>query len=369
MARSFAARSPIGRAGAGARARGGRPRRGGEPGRARSLTASAPWLVLSPVLRELAARRRLRLALGVLAVTALALGGGWLWFRHSSFVGAQRIRISGVAGPEAAAIEAALTSAAHGMSTLAPNPSVLEAAVARFPQVSGVRAVPSFPHGLKIIVAEQPPVAALVVSGMRTAVAADGVVLGPSLAWGTLPNVAAGSLPAPGSHLHDPLLLEAAAVLGAVPRPLAGLLSRAYVGPRGLTVAMRNGLLVYFGDATRPHAKWLSLLSVLADPSSAGASYVDVRLPGRPAAGFGSPVASESPAGARSAAKGAGESAVATLAQGLKAATPQPAAPAAESASAASSGEASPGASSGSQPSPGTTGTEGSEASAPAPGG
>ena len=51
---------------------------------------------------------------------------------------------------------------------------------------------------------------------------------------------------------------------------------------------MRNGLLVYFGDATRPHAKWLSLARVLADPSSAGATYIDVRVPERPAAGFAS---------------------------------------------------------------------------------
>ena len=51
-------------------------------------------------------------------------------------------------------------------------------------------------------------------------------------------------------------------------------------------MALRGGLLAYFGDATLPHAKWLSLARVLADPSSAGASYVDVRLPERPAAGF-----------------------------------------------------------------------------------
>ncbi len=48
---------------------------------------------------------------------------------------------------------------------------------------------------------------------------------------------------------------------------------------------MRGGLLLYFGDATRPHAKWLSAARVLADPSSAGATYVDVRAPERPAAG------------------------------------------------------------------------------------
>ncbi len=57
-------------------------------------------------------------------------------------------------------------------------------------------------------------------------------------------------------------------------------------GRAGLTVAMRDGLLVYFGDASRPHAKWLALAAVLADSSSAGADYVDVRLPERPAAGF-----------------------------------------------------------------------------------
>ncbi len=59
-----------------------------------------------------------------------------------------------------------------------------------------------------------------------------------------------------------------------------------YSGPKGLTVTLRGDLLAYFGDATRPHAKWLSLARVLADPSSAGAAYIDVRLPERPAAGF-----------------------------------------------------------------------------------
>jgi hypothetical protein len=64
--------------------------------------------------------------------------------------------------------------------------------------------------------------------------------------------------------------------------------ARAYTGPEGLTVAMRNGLLVYFGDASRPHAKWLSLARVLVSPGAAGAWYVDVRLPERPAAGLSS---------------------------------------------------------------------------------
>ena len=75
-------------------------------------------------------------------------------------------------------------------------------------------------------------------------------------------------------------------VLGAAPVLLAKHVERIYEGAKGLTVAMRNGLTVYFGNASRPLAKWLSLARVLADSSSAGASYVDVRLPARPAAGF-----------------------------------------------------------------------------------
>ena len=292
-----------------------------------------------------------------------------MWFRHSSFVSTRHVRVSGAGGPEGAAIEAALTEAAHGMSTLAPSHGALMAAVARFPQVSEVRAIPSFPHGMRIIVLERAPAAVLLASGLRTAVAADGVVLGPMLAGSSLPTVAGGFAPPIGSHLRSQSLLEATAVLGAAPHAFTGLVSRAYVGPRGLTVAMRNGLLVYFGDANRPHAKWLSLASVLADPSSAGASYIDVRLPGRPSAGFGAAATAESQAStAASAGKGSSEATVSALAAGLKAATPQTSTTPAESQS-ASSGEAAAGAASGEEPSTASSGGEASEGSSATPGG
>lgn len=128
--------------------------------------------------------------------------------------------------------------------------------------------------------------AALTVGSWRTAVAADGVVLGPALLSGSLPTLAGVSEPVTGARLSRAGLLASLTVLGAAPAPLARFVVRAFTGPMGLTVAMCSGLLVYFGAASRPHAKWLSLVRVLADPSSAGASYVDVRLPERPAAGF-----------------------------------------------------------------------------------
>ncbi|MET0811192.1 MAG: hypothetical protein ABWY65_08780, partial [Thermoleophilaceae bacterium] len=40
-----------------------------------------------------------------------------------------------------------------------------------------------------------------------------------------------------------------------------------------------------FGDARRARAKWAAAARVLADPEARGASYIDLRIPGRPAAG------------------------------------------------------------------------------------
>ncbi len=59
--------------------------------------------------------------------------------------------------------------------------------MARFPVVQEVRASASFPHSLHIIVVEQQPVATLQVAGLKTAVAANGVVLGPELVSSSLP--------------------------------------------------------------------------------------------------------------------------------------------------------------------------------------
>jgi cell division protein FtsQ len=289
-------------------------------------------------------RRRLRIALLALVIAMPLLGGSWLLLRKSSFVAVQQVQIEGVHGPDAQAVQAALTQAAHGMSTLDVSAAALRAAVAPLRVVRSLRVVPRFPHGLRIEVGEQLPVASLAVEGVHTAVAADGVVLGPQLLSGSLPSVSGYSIPAPGKVVRGASLRAALTVLGAAPAPLAKHVERVFVGPKGLTVAMRNGLLVYFGDASRPNAKWLSLARVLADSSSAGAAYVDVRLPGRPAAGFPEgvkpPDAAEATSSSSTESLGSQESAVASLAAGLStgtaAGTPTGAEPSSGSASAGS---------------------------------
>jgi cell division protein FtsQ len=287
-----------------------------------------PGMLAGHVRAALAAlwRRRLgRLAL-IAAVLALpVLGAGWLWVRHSPFVSVQKVQISGVSGPDAAQIDGALTAAARRMSTLDVRPAALLAAASSYPIVREVRAVPRFPHGLRIEVIEQPPVAALSFAGARTAVAADGVVLGPTLLSSSLPTVTGYAEPAVGQHVHGGDMLAYLAVIGAAPAPLAKLITKVYMGSKGLTVAMQGGLLAYFGDASTPHAKWLSFARVLADPSSKGASYVDVRLPTRPAAGFPAGVAppdeTTSEADSAQETTGNSESTIAALAAALTQAT------------------------------------------------
>lgn len=277
----------------------------------------APGLASARAALALLRRRRTtRMALLAVLVSAPLLGGGYLALRHSSFVAVQRVAISGVEGAEAPAIRTALESAARHMSTLDVNAAALRAAVAQFDVVREVSASAQFPHGLKVAVVEQLPVAALVAGGVHTAVAADGIVLGPALLSPSLPTLGGWLAPAPGAHLHDRGLLAALHVLGAAPRRLAARVARAYSGAQGLTVAMHNGLVVYFGDDVRPHAKWLALARVLADPSSAGAIYIDVRLPDRPAAGF--PAGGGPPSSATASERTAtSESPVGALAESL----------------------------------------------------
>jgi cell division protein FtsQ len=273
--------------------------------------------------QAIARHRRLRIALLTMLVALPLLAGGWLLLRKSSFTAVEHVKVSGLHGPQAQAIEAALNGAASHMSTLDVHTAALRAAVASFPVVSAVRATPSFPHGLRIEVIEQLPVAALTIAGTRTAVAADGVVLGPALLSSSLPALSESQgttsiSPQPGQRVQGESLLAELTVLGAAPRPLTRFVARVYTAPggQGLTVAMRNGLLVYFGDAARPHAKWTALARVLADSTSAGAVYIDVRVPERPAAGFssaGAPAASTTSTGQATTL----ESTVAALAAGL----------------------------------------------------
>ncbi len=207
------------------------------------------------------------------------------WFKDSSLVRIEHVKITGLDTRDAARIEHALTSAAHDMTTLHVRRDQLLSAVAGYTAVKDVQVTPHFPHSLTIRVIQERPVAWLQVNGGRVMVAADGSVLRGLRSPFPLPAIRSrGSVPQ--TKLADPLALTELDVAAAAPRPLARRVASVGMGAtRGLVVKLRRGPQIIFGDATRIDAKWAAAAAVLADSRAKGATYVDVRLPERPVAG------------------------------------------------------------------------------------
>jgi cell division protein FtsQ len=247
--------------------------------------------------------RRVRLILLLALLLGGLLLGGWLWLRDSSLVAVTRVTVTGASGPDAGAIRSALSGAARGMTTLDANMSQLRTAVASFPVVADVRVSTQFPHGMRIRVVERPPVAVVSVAGRNIPVASDGTVLHDVQASSLLPVVPL-AVPPGGSRVTGPALQAIDLLAAAPPALLTRVSTVTNVSGHGLVAQIRGGPSLYFGDASRARAKWISATAVLADAGSAGAAYIDVTDPMRPAAGAGSPSGSTAASSSGSSASG-----------------------------------------------------------------
>jgi cell division protein FtsQ len=232
--------------------------------------------------RPHAPRPSRRFVAGALVVVAI-LVPGWFWLKGSALVKIEEVEITGISGPQAAQVRQALTDAAERMTTLDVDAARLERAVAQFPIVAGVRIHPHLLHRLEVEVVQHVPVGALAHGSARMAVAADGTILPGSLTKG-LPVVPVGSPPG-GRRLVERDALRMVALLGAAPTALRERLTRVAMTKAGLIVHVADGPDLFFGRSARLGAKWAAATRVLADLSSRGASYLDLRVPERPAAG------------------------------------------------------------------------------------
>jgi cell division protein FtsQ len=240
------------------------------------LRAAVGWLT---------ATRRRRIALLATLGAVILLGGGWLWFRDSPLVAVEKVTVTGENGPDAAAIRSALVASARSMTTLDVQTSRLYAAVSAYPVVRSLRVSTEFPHGMRIRVLEELPVAQVVVDGHRIAVAADGTLLRDLASVPALPTIQL-AVPPGGPRVMAAGALEELHAARTAPRDLLPRITLISVvrGP-GLVVRLHDGPAVYLGDDRGLRAKWASAVAVMADQGSAGAAYIDVTDPARPAAG------------------------------------------------------------------------------------
>ncbi len=235
-------------------------------------------------------RRRLRLhppkprTLIAIVTLLVIVGTGYLWLRDSSLVAVQKVRVTGVSGPDSRRIRGALRLAARNMTTLDVQSGQLRTAVRPYPVVKRLDVSTQFPHGMTIHVSEQVPVATVVADGRRTAVSADGTLLANVTSTGSVPTIVL-AVPPGGARLNGSALGEVRVLAAAPYRILGRIASMSDGAAHGLTAALRHGPSIYFGSGGALSEKWGAAIRVLGDPGSAGALYIDVSVPARPAAG------------------------------------------------------------------------------------
>jgi hypothetical protein len=171
------------------------------------------------------------------------------------------------------------------MTTLDVQTGKLYAAVEAFAVVKRLDVSTQFPHGMRIRVIEQRPVAVVVADGVSVPVAADGTLMHDLARLPALPRIEL-AVPPGGPRLTEPAAVNALAAANAAPH---GLLLRisliSTTAQHGLVAQLRGGPVVYLGNPYSLAAKWRAVLAVLAHSGSGGASYIDVTDPTRPAAG------------------------------------------------------------------------------------
>jgi cell division protein FtsQ len=228
-------------------------------------------------------RPRARWIILALIVVAL-LAGLWMWVKDSALVSVDKVTVTGLSGATSKAIDNAVTGAAQSMTTLDFDPAVVKAAVAPYPIVKSVEVRTHFPHGVDVIVHQHVPVATILLAGRDVPVAADGTLLQGTVAKG-LPSLAADQVPTGTRVTQSSVLAEIRVLAGADAGERARVKSLS-IGAHGVELRLHGTVpVLYFGDGRQAADQWVALKRVLADPASQGATYIDLRVASRPAAG------------------------------------------------------------------------------------
>lgn len=225
------------------------------------------------------------------ALAAVGLLLGFLWFRDSSFAAVERVTVTGSGSSERDRVVASLEAAAAGMSTLHVDEDALRDAVGPYSSVADLRMRPDFPHDLRIEVIEHRAVAVVDMGGSEIPATGGGLLL-EGVRADELPLVRLDDPPLDG-RVQERRVLDALRVAAAAPPELGARAERLYFGEGGIRLDLAAGPDLVFGDAEAAAEKWRAAARVLAEESSAGATYLDLRVAGLVAAGGVGPVEPE----------------------------------------------------------------------------
>ncbi len=228
------------------------------------------------------ARRRLRVALVVLAVVVLVVGG---WFAlHSRLFAARVVTVVGAVHTPAAEIVAAA-----GLSDRPPLLDVGAAAVAgveRLPWIAEATVTREWPDGVRIVVVERTPIATVEEGpgpDRWALVDRTGRVLAlEAHPQAGLPRVSGPGTPGPpGSTAVG--LRAALRVVRSLPAAFAGQVDRVGEARDGdVTLSLTSALTVYLGSTDQLSQKYEAVAAILAAADLTSGSTIDVAAPATP---------------------------------------------------------------------------------------
>jgi cell division protein FtsQ len=227
-------------------------------------------------------------------VGVLALG--YLAARSTSLFALQSVAVSGARGAVEADVQAALRPL-DGESLVTVDTDSVERQLSALPSVRGARVDRAFPHGLRVVVVPERPVAVLRSGRAAWVLSERGRVIRAveSNTNRRLPRIwlAAGAAFEPGATLAIPTASKALRVIVALPARFPAEVRTARATGEGLALALSIGMEVRLGSADDLGAKVASAAAVLRGLSvseRAELDYLDVSLPERPVAGVNSQV-------------------------------------------------------------------------------
>jgi cell division protein FtsQ len=239
------------------------------------------------IARARGRQRRVLALIGAAAVAALVLL--W-WLANGPLLAVGHVSVRGYDRPDRAALVAAIEEAASGGTVVSPPADRLRRAAAAFPYVSEVSVQRDWPRGLTVDVTVAEPAAAVSgPGGAAAAVSEEGRVLGPvpedaGLGWVRLPAPpppAGYALPEPGR--------AALAFLAAAPPEAGRRVRRLAIDSTGsLSGLIDGGPVLRLGRPEDLTAKARALALVLSQVPAQdleAATYIDLRIPRRPAIG------------------------------------------------------------------------------------
>ncbi|MBO9533887.1 MAG: cell division protein FtsQ/DivIB [Solirubrobacteraceae bacterium] len=192
--------------------------------------------------------------------------------------------VSGVTGSSEARITRLLEETGAKQSTFAVDHDALMRAVRAYPEVAAVEVASHPPFRLEIHAVMRPPVGRIEIGGRAFVVAADGTIL-QRAANADVPKLdeTVGDVAVKDGHISG--ARATLQVLAAAPEALLAVARTVRVGHAGVEIEMSRGPRLVFGSGEQAADKWAAAAAVIADGSADAATYIDLRVPARPAVG------------------------------------------------------------------------------------